>query len=230
MRHIFLAAALVLLSHSPAALALEGGPDSECRWGMFGGPYKREPDLRLGRIVGDTRAFLLSDMDGCPLSPVQGRDCYKKKFLNPGSAVAVLPSNMPGLVCVLDPSRSGQPAGWLPQARVQVSSPDPNQPLASWAGEWRKDDDWVAITVRNDGKLSVIGRAFWPGKNVLPMHTGEFSGLARPQGNQITFSEQDPTPCQVKFELLSSNILAANDNVECGGANVSFGGVYARKR
>ena len=230
MRHLFFAAASVFLSHSPAALALEGWPDSDCRQGMFGGPYKRAPDLRLGRIVGDTRAFFLSDMDGCPVSPAQGRDCHDREFINLGSAVAVLPSNVPGFVCVLYPASPDQPAGWLPQARVRVSSPDRAPPLKLWIGKWRNGDDTIVMKANRNGDLSIRGHAYWPGRNIAPMNTGDISFSARPEGNRVTFSDSDSAICITKLELLSPNILAANDNGQCGGGNVSFGQVYTRSQ
>ena len=35
---------------------------------------------------------------------------------------------------------------------------------------------------------------------------------------------------KVKLELFGGNLLAANNNDRCGGANVSFGNVYKRAR
>lgn len=137
---------------------------------------------------------------------------------------------MPGLACVLDPGHLGQPAGWLPQARVQMPLPGRVPPLAAWTGKWRKGDDTAVLTAGRDGRLSVHGRGYWPGRGIFPMNTGELLGTARPEGNRVTFSDEDPTLCVAKLELLGPGLLAANDNGRCGGANVSFGGVYRRIR
>lgn len=229
MRHLIVAV-LALAGQGRVALALDGDPESWCRWGMFGGPYTKEPDLLPGQIVGKGRAYLLSDIDGCPLHPSRGQSCRKRYFIRPGSPVAILPSAMPGLACVLGPSNPGQPAGWLPQARVRTPPLDRAPPLAAWTGTWRSGDDTVVLTAARDGRLSVHGRAYWPGHGIPPQHTGKLSGTAQPEGNRITFADEDPTICVAKLELLGPALLAANDNGRCGGANVSFGGVYTHVR
>lgn len=86
------------------------------------------------------------------------------------------------------------------------------------------------LTPGRDGRLSAHGQVYWPGRGVPPGHTGALSGTARPEGNRVTFSDENPTLCIVKLELLGPDLLAANDNGRCGGANVSFGGVYERAR
>lgn len=230
LRRLGIAAVLALAGHMRVALALEGYPEAWCREGMFGGPHTREPDLRPGRIVGKGRAYLLSDDDGCPLHPSRGQNCRQKYSISSGSPVAVLPSAMPSLACVLNLGSPGQSAGWLPQARVQVSSLDRTPPLASWRGRWRKFDDMIVLTPGRDGRLSAHGWAYWPGHGILPGHTGALSGTARPEGNRVTFSDKNPTLCVAKLELLGPDLLVANDNGRCGGANVSFGGVYKRAR
>lgn len=230
VRHVGFLVVLALAGHVRVALALEGYPESWCRGGMFSRPLGREPNLSPGRVVGNGPAYLLSDDDGCPLRPSRGQSCRTRDSIRPGFPVAILPNAMPGLACVLDLGHPGQPYGWLPQARVQMSSLDLAPPLAAWRGKWRKFDDTIVLTTGRDGRLSVQGRAYWPGRSISPRHTGELSDTARPEGNRVTFSGEDPTLCTAKLELLGPNLLAANENGQCGGANVSFGGVYTRIR
>jgi hypothetical protein len=226
-------AVLALAGHVRGALALEGYPESACREGLFGGPDAREPNLLLGRVVGKGTARLLSDMDGCPLHPARGKDCHnRRQIISPGILVAVLPSAMPGLTCVLDPGNPDLPTGWLPQVRVQMLPLDRTPPLAAWVGQWRESgDNTIVLTADRDGKLSVNGRAYWPGRGIPPEHTGEISGVAQPEGNRVTFGlDQDPPLCVAWLELLGPDMLAVNDTWQCGGANVTFGGVYTRAR
>lgn len=230
LRRLPIAAVLVLGSPMRGASALEGYPETWCREGMFGGPHMREPDLRSGLVVGKGRAHLLSDEAGCPLHLSRGEDCRQRYSIRSGSFVAVLPSAIPGLACVLNLDNPGQFAGWLPQARVQVCPLDRAPPLAAWGGQWHNGDNKVTLTPGRDGRLSARGHAYWPGRRVYPGHTGALSDTARPAGNRVTFSDKDPTLCVAKLELPGSDLLAANDNGRCGGANVSFGGVYKRAR
>lgn len=197
---------------------------------MFGGPHTREPDLRAGRVVGKGQAYLLSDDDGCPLHPLRGQNCRQRYSISSGSPVAVLPSAVPDLACVLSLDNPGQFAGWLPQARVRMSSSDRAPPLAAWGGKWHNGGNEITLTPGRDGRLSAHGHAYWPGRGVPPGHTGALLDTARPEGNRVIFADKDPTHCVAKLELLGSDLLAANDNGRCGGANVSFGGVYKRAR
>ena len=225
-----LAVALALAGPMQAASALEGYPDNWCRSSMFGGPYTREPGLYLGRVIGNGRAHLLSDTDGCPLNSMS---CRKDVFINdafvsPATFVAVLPSMLSGFTCVLDAGDLGSNTGWLPKARVQMLPVDRNPPLTAWTGVWRSlGDNMIVLTVGRDGRLSVDGEAYWPSRDIPPSHSGGLSGAALPDGNRVTFEHDDDRPsCIVKLELLSPDLLAANDNGRCGGYNVSFGGVY----
>lgn len=188
LRRLGIAAALALAGDMRVALALEGYPESWCREGMFGGPHATQPDLRPGRIVGKGRAHLLSDDDGCPFHPSRGQNCRQKYSISSSSPVAVLPSAMPGLACVLNLGNPGQLAGWLPQARVQMSTLDRAPPLAAWKGRWQNGDDTIVLTLGRGGKLSAHGHAYWPGRGVPPGHTGALSGAARPEGNRVTFA------------------------------------------
>ncbi len=222
---------LALAGSTRSALASEGYPDSWRRWGIFGRSFGKHPDLGLGRITGNQRADLFSDIDGCPLRPSRNKNCREKASIEPGTPVAVLPSALPGLACVLDPGTPGQPAGWLPQTRVQVLTPDRAPALTLWIGKWRKGDDTIVLTRGQDGHLRVSGRAYWPGRGIPPQNTGELTDDSRPDGNQVHFGPgDDPAECQVKLTLLGGDLLAASENGRCGGGNVSFGGVYKRSR
>ena len=204
---------------------------------MFGGPWKDEPDLRLGRVTAGKPAVLLNDMDGCPVS---GRNCGKSAIygppalLRPGAVIVVLPSALPGFACVLNAAHRDN-NGWLPQARVDDVPVDPDPPLAAWAGTWRRSlgDDFIVLKAGRDGRLSAYGEAYWPSRDIPPASSGELSGAARPAGNRVAFASgkyKGQPICVAKLELLGHGLLAVNDNGGCGGHNVSFGGIYKRAR
>jgi len=64
----------------------------------------------------------------------------------------------------------------------------------------------------------------WPGGP----HVGDMSGAAAPQGNTVVFGSLEPTDCRVTLTLLPPFLLAV-DNMNCGGANVTFNGVYRQR-
>ncbi len=83
-----------------------------------------------------------------------------------------------------------------------------------------------------DGEsLRVKGRAYWPARNLPPFHSGEVTGSARPERNLLVLENKDAPAefrCQVRLSLVGP-LLVVSDNRKCGGANVSFDGVYVRQ-
>jgi hypothetical protein len=69
------------------------------------------------------------------------------------------------------------------------------------------------------------------------VHIGNFDGKTKPRGNRLAFGDgydgsappdrNDPTDCRVLLRLVGPYLVAA-DNQGCGGANVSFDGVYTK--
>lgn len=215
---------------SPSALALEGYPTNWCRGGMFGGSRGNEPNLHLGRIVGRHRAYLLSDAEGCPFDVSK---CRKRTFAMPGAHVVVQPGTLPGFACVFYTDGRYEATGWLPQEEVEVLPDERDPPLSRWEGIWRQGDNTIVLKPNRDGTVSAQGKAYWPGRSIPPAHSGQFTATARPNANRLAFIEGDaPYVCRVDLQLLNSGLLAATDNGGgvCGGANVSFGGVYVRSR
>ena len=76
--------------------------------------------------------------------------------------------------------------------------------------------------------LDAEGEAYWPGKNVMPANEGAFAGNAKPAGNRLHFGDE-PQGCTVDMALAGSFLVVA-DNHGCGGHNVSFTGIYTRRR
>ena len=77
------------------------------------------------------------------------------------------------------------------------------------------------------GALAVEGQAFWRGLGDN-IHTGEVSFEAAPAGNVLTLKE-DEDLCAVTIRLVGEH-LVVSDNLKCGGHNVTFNGVYRRKK
>lgn len=229
-----LVAAAALAGQGRTALALEGYPASWCRGGMFSRPLGQEAELRAGRIEGQGPAFVLRDADGCPAA---GTACRHTLPLRPGTSVAILdppPGAPEGYACVQEPGTNGL-AGWVPREQVQALPSVPDPKPWDWAGNWHGlGDDRISLRPDGQGLLTVRGHAYWPGRNIPPEHTGALSGTARPVGDSVTFGPGSPAfpdtseSCQVRLVLLSPTLLAVNDNMRCGGANVSFSAIYAR--
>ena len=101
-------------------------------------------------------------------------------------------------------------------------------PLARWLGAWEYAGQSLDIRRgAKPGTLAVSGQAFWRGvgDNV---HVGEVEFEAAPAGNVLRLEENEDL-CSVTLRLVG-DLLVVSDNLKCGGLNVTFNGVYRRKK
>lgn len=221
--------AVAAVGFATASLA---APD--CRNGLFP-PEGAKPGL--ARITGEEKAFLSEDSIYCPSDkkdcPVCPRDeaCRSKTYLIPGDLV-ITAQSFGGHRCVLfhNPKNHQDYAGYLPEERLALQ-PAQEVSFKDWPGEWRNGDNYIRLRARGE-KLVAKGEAFWPSANPSRKdapggpHLGEMSGAAAPAGDKVSFADSEDI-CHVSLTLLQPYLLA-KDNGECGGANVSFNGVYTR--
>ena len=208
---VAIAAALVL-----PVLAV-GADDSEPRCRQL---LPDDPDLRLGRVIGRGPVALLLDVPGCP-APAAA--CRGGGSVRPGDTL-LLGASQRNYTCAFHAGSGG--AGWIPEDRVAVRPDDPTPPPAAWAGTWRLYDDTIVLRQRVDG-IEATGEAYWPAKTIMPANEGAFDGAAKPAGNRLHFAD-DRQGCVVDMALVGPFLVVA-DNRGCGGHNVSFTGVFARR-
>ncbi len=178
----------------------------------------------VAKVIGAPRTYLRSCSN-------ETASCRGRAYVLPGDTVLTGAAEG-GYVCALFPSKSGDSVGLVLQGEITLQ-PQPAPPVATWVGTWRNGDD--SITLRAKGaQLTASGNAYWPSANP-PLkdrpggpNLGEMSGTATPQGNRVVFAGKDADDCEVKLTLLPP-FLAATDNLNCGGMNVTFTGIY-RKR
>jgi len=136
-------------------------------------------------------------------------------------------------ICAFFPSRNGGSAGYVRQDEIAPQSLPASLPPAAWNGTWLDGDNRIVLRA-DDGRLTASGTAYWPSANPSPRqrpggpNLGEMSGTATPNGNTVVFAGNNPADCRVTLTLLPPFLLAA-DNMNCGGMNVSFAGVYRRR-
>jgi hypothetical protein len=190
--------------------------------------------LSLGRVSPGGRAnFLLNALDrkSCPLA---APECRSSAFLLPGDAV-VFNSGFAkdGVTCVTFIDRRGQEtSGWLPAARVAPASSAPN-----WIGRWKRNASAeINITLKSGGKAEVDGSATWGlgaamrdgGVSAVIDTAHETQAFASNADGPIPFEKAGQYDCAVRLRQLGPYLFAA-DNQSCGGANVSFTGLYRRR-
>lgn len=180
-------------------------------------------NLRLARVAGHSRAYLLSEEKGCSRG---GQACRTGQYLLPGDVVVVGGREAAGRLCVARPGRSAAD-GWADSSRFQPIQPPASPGLRVWAGTWMEGDKSITVSVAGD-RLRASGNAYWPRHNAPNGHMGSFTGETKPDGIEALFTDEGEEDCKVKLALLGP-MLVVSDNLKCGGFNVSFRGIYIRR-
>lgn len=189
--------------------------------------------------------FLKSDgeEDGCPRAEAA---CEMRAYIVAGDTVLV--TEITGdFACAAYAAPKGarqETMGWLPRAALEaVKEPTPaaGDWLGKWlAGFWRE----IKITAAANGGLELEGTAYWGADDPVrrergAVNTGDLAATVTPDGGKAAFSldtdgearaydaDAGEFACRVRMWRLGP-YLAVADNVQCGGANVTFTGVYRR--
>jgi hypothetical protein len=207
-----------------ASSAAAADDDGFCRNGGFA---IENSSFGLAKIDGDTRAYLLDDMDGCP----SGRTgCRTRGYVIPGDLV-VTGRDRNGYRCVYFPNRGGGSAGWLDPRRLKPIPVAADPPLSAWVGRWSDHGNPTARIALRRERLFVDGESYWPDPDP-PLkqfpggpNMGGIGGPLRVKGNRAHEDE-----CNVDFTLVGDFMVGSDPDMKCGGMNVSFSGVYRRER
>ena len=205
----------------------EGIPANWCRNGVFARDSK---EFGLARVEGEkgARVYFYGEDEGCPGPAAK---CRQKAYLVPGDEV-ITSRTFGDWVCAwYQPARGSETVGWLAADRLASFETPATPPLVSWLGTWEFYDDEVRLSRgRAAGTLSVAGEATWVGVNPANAHVGELSGEAAPAGGVLTLSDgEDEYDCRATLRLVGP-YLVVSDNKQCGGVNVTFDGVYRKKK
>jgi len=178
---------------------------------------------------------------GCPASNAACRD---KAYLVPGDEVVII-GGQDEFVCAVYADRKGHVTdGWLPRAALTVVQEKPSFPPEEWLGTWRSGPEQeIRIARGSKTSMKIKGDATWgasdPGRVARgAVNIGEIEGEASPEGNTLSFGigedgtlafhEADDADCKVQMKRLGAYLLVKDNNM-CGGANVTFTGVYRRQ-
>jgi hypothetical protein len=128
----------------------------------------------------------------------------------------------------------GWTRGWLPSAALTPVAPSTPGP-SDWLGKW--DQRYAGIEIKPGGlggRLRIEGIAAYP--TARDYHTGAIDAEVKPDKDSIAFLNDGWMPfatecdsgCRVRMHRIG-DLLLVEDNGGCGGAGVTFTGLYHRK-
>lgn len=226
MRQFFTFILAVTFLSSLAAAQTDPDPENWCRAGKF---TAETEDYRLASVkaIKGGRSHFYNDFsDDCP----EGKDCREKAYVVSGDQV-VVSNERNGFACAwFTPVRGTGYVGWLKASDLNYWPVTKKPGIASWYGTWRYGENEIKFeATRNRGYLNVIGTAFWKGLGDN-IHIGELGNKGKVEANVVQYSDgDDEFDCKVTIRMVGQ-FLVVRDNMNCGGANVSFSGVYRKAK
>ncbi len=218
------ALALILVLVLPAIAQMEGNPPEWCREGFF---TRDSQDLRVAIVKGN--ATKRSHIYSGEADPWVGNT--KPRTWVVGGDELIVNRSYRGYSCAWFISRAGKTTvGWVVTSDLSFRETVRDASESDWLGRWTYGENEIEFTSNKlAGYLNVTGTAIWKGlgDNV---HVGELDGRYEPKNGVITYSDgDDEFDCRARLQLLGRYLIVA-DNLKCGGVNVSFNGVYTRRK
>lgn len=170
--------------------------------------------------------------------PAATEACRRKSYLVTGDLVLV-GKTQSEFTCVAYQSPLAKKqiwtTGWLPSAALTPVAPMPSPKTSDWIGTWHHPGGSIEIKNGDGGNLHVEGEMIVPGAQ--DVHTGEIQAKVMPKNNTIAFVDDGSIPfektdeggCRVRMQRIGP-LLLVEDNDGCGGAGVTFSGLYRRKK
>jgi len=220
-RLIFLVVILTMTTISGFS-QLDGNPENWCRNGAF---PRENIDYSLGTIKAKKgeRVHFYGDDENCP----NAGNCRQKSYLIAGNQV-IVSRKFGNWVCGWYQPKKGTPTvGWIFSKNLEFVAS--LQSIERFAGNWKFYDNDIEIKKTKDPVgFEVKGTAFWKGVGDN-IHVGEIDGKAKWNEKVLLYGEDDKSEyaCKVRLSLVGEYLIVA-DNLNCGGMNVTFSGVYTR--
>lgn len=212
---------------APVFGQLDGNPPNLCRNGFF----PRDGKIyQMARITGKKAAkiyFYGDEREDCP----DGKNCRQKSYLVPGDEIIVSRA-LGGYACSwFQPKKGPETVGWIRIDDLEWLETDQKPAEKLWLGDWRFYDNAIVISKsKTPGLLAVTGDATWRGQGDN-VHVGELDHTAKPFENSLKLGENDNDDyaCKVSMQLVGKYLIVS-DNLNCGGVNVTFSGVYRKRQ
>ena len=188
-------------------------------------------DASLAKVQAPRINFYSGDeKTGCPAMTA---GCRRAAYLQAGDIVVVEELRGAFADALFTAGGAHSTSGWLPSAAL-LPLPAPPATLAGWRGDWVRDDE-ANISLKPGkapGSIAVSGDALYGSHDPDrikrgAVNVGSLEEEGVPKGDRLDVGGTDQYDCRVRMRLLPPYLIVA-DNHKCGGANVSFSGVYRR--
>ena len=94
-----------------------------------------------------------------------------------------------------------------------------------------KPDDSANITVteKQDGQIQISGTSVWVGdKDRGYVNDGELEGSFPIDHNRVHYTDGEENGCRLTITFGQDGLVVSDDNLHCGGLNVTFDGQYRK--
>jgi hypothetical protein len=198
--------------------------------------------LVVSKVTAKPRAnFIKSPYDDdfkAESCPADTEACRKPSYLVSGDLV-LTGKTLGAFTCAVYQSPLAKKQiwakGWLPSAALAPVKPMSSPKTSDWLGTWSHPGGDIEIKKVGDGRLSIEGEMVVP--TAHDVHTGEIAAKTIPAKGTIAFVDDGSTPfekpdegeCRVRMQRIGPWLLV-EDNSGCGGAAVTFTGLYRRQK
>ena len=226
------------LLSAQSAWAYEANDPANC----VGVDWDDKSVLVVSKIVASPRVnFIKSPYDDdlkAETCPAATDACRKKAYLVTGDLV--LTGRTRGdFTCVSYQSPTAKKpdwaVGWLPNSALTPVLPTASPKMEDWIGSWEHPGGGIEIKRGGlGGRLKIEGIMVVP--TAHDFHNGAFTAEAKPDKDTLAFLNDGTLPfeskcddaCRVRMRRVGPWLMV-EDNDGCGGAGVSFTGLYRRK-
>lgn len=228
----------IVLMAQPAA-AYDAEDPANCN----GIEWDNERPLVVSKVAASPRVnFVKSPYDDefkAESCPAATEACRRKSYLVPGDLV-LTGRTRGSFTCVSYQATHAKTrpiwtTGWLPSAALTPLTPAAASHMSDWIGTWEQPHGDIEIKAGGiGGRLQIEGEMVVP--TARDFHTGAISAQAMPRDGVIAFVDDGWRPfdtksdsgCRVRMRRIGP-LLLVEDNDDCGGAGVTFTGLYHRK-
>jgi len=207
-----------------------------------GADWNDEHPLAVSKVTASPRVnFVKSPYDDdfkAESCPAATEACRKKSYLVTGDLV-LTGRTRGNFTCVSYQSTQTKKAswttGWLPSTALAPVAPMTAPKMADWIGTGEQPHGEIEIKPGGiGGRLQIEGEMVVP--TARDFHTGAISAQVMPNSGSIAFLDDGWLPfetkcdsgCRVRMHRIGPWLLV-EDNSDCGGAGVTFTGLYHRK-